>query len=63
VTEGTHDGAYAEAQIGRTIATPLEPGAEGAQIPRSLDVVRFWQVNEECLERADKANAGEATGL
>lgn len=38
-------------QIGRTVAVPSK---EGSIIPRSLDLEKFWQVLEECMDRADK---------
>ncbi|TPX17975.1 uncharacterized protein E0L32_011943 [Thyridium curvatum] len=57
VTEGTYAEAKVGAQTGRTVAKLLPPGSEGVRIPRSLDIPRFWRVIEECLERADEANA------
>lgn len=56
-TEGTHEEANAGAHTGRTIATLLPEGAEGVTIPRGLDISKFWTVMEECLQRADEANA------
>jgi uridine nucleosidase len=53
VTEGTHEEATrGEAQTGRTVVTLLEKGEPGVRIPRGLNVQRFWEVLEECLERA-----------
>ncbi|TVY87493.1 Uridine nucleosidase [Lachnellula willkommii] len=57
VTEGSHDDASQGAQTGRSIARLLPEGEEGVKIPRGLDVGRFWQVLEECMERADEVNA------
>ncbi|KAH7171131.1 Inosine/uridine-preferring nucleoside hydrolase domain-containing protein [Dactylonectria macrodidyma] len=56
ITEGTFDEAKAGKQTGRTIAKSLSPGDEGVRIPRGLDIPKFWQVIEECIERADAAN-------
>jgi uridine nucleosidase len=38
-------------QIGRTIATPAK---EGIVIPRTMDLEKFWQVLEECMDMADE---------
>jgi uridine nucleosidase len=58
ISEGTHAQAVAgETQTGRTVATLLPDGAEGVKIPRSLNVERFWDVLEVCLQRADEKNA------
>lgn len=57
ITEGTHDDAlHRGSQLGRTVATPLPPGAEGVRIPRGLDIEKFWMVLEECVQKADEAN-------
>ncbi|KAI0173695.1 Inosine/uridine-preferring nucleoside hydrolase [Hypoxylon sp. FL1284] len=57
VTDGTLDDArHRGAQTGRTLVTPLPPGAPGVRIPRGLDVGRFWAEVERCCERADEAN-------
>lgn len=56
VTEGTFEEAKAGKETGRTLAKVLPPGSEGVRIPRSCDVKKFWQVIEECIERADEAN-------
>ncbi|KAI1374043.1 Inosine/uridine-preferring nucleoside hydrolase [Hypoxylon crocopeplum] len=57
VTDGTlEDAKHRGAQTGRTIVKLLPPGSEGVRIPRGLDIARFWQVIEECCERADEAN-------
>jgi uridine nucleosidase len=54
VTDGTAEEAMAGlTQTGRTIATLLPGGEPGVRIPRGLDVGRFWEVLEECLERAE----------
>lgn len=57
VTEGTTEEAFAGAETGRTIATPLPEGEEGVRIPRGLDIPMFWKVLEECVQRADEVNA------
>lgn len=57
ITEGTHEDAlHRGSQLGRTVATPLPPGAEGVRIPRGLDIEKFWMVLEECVQKADEAN-------
>jgi uridine nucleosidase len=54
VIEGAHEEAVrGEVETGRTLVTLLEKGKPGVQIPRGLDIQRFWEVLEECLERAD----------
>ncbi|VUC33909.1 unnamed protein product, partial [Clonostachys rosea] len=55
VTEGTFEEAQVK-ETGRTIAKLLPAGSEGIRIPRSCDVKKFWEVIEECVERADEAN-------
>ncbi|KAI1279132.1 Inosine/uridine-preferring nucleoside hydrolase [Xylaria sp. FL0933] len=65
VTEGTlEDATDRGAQTGRTIARLLPPGKEGVRIPRGLDIELFWKTIEECVQRADEANAknAEASG-
>jgi uridine nucleosidase len=57
VTEGTLEEAIKGAQTGRTLAKPLEPGAEGVRIPRDLDIPLFWKVIEECCQRADAVSS------
>lgn len=56
VTEGTFEEAQTGKETGRTLAKVLAPGSEGVRIPRGCDVGKFWQVIEECIERADEAN-------
>ena len=60
VTEGTYEDAKAGAQTGRTRATVLPPGAGGVRIPRGLDIRHFWEVIEQCIQRADEANVALA---
>lgn len=43
------DVELAEPELGRTKVNPI---SEGVRIPRSLDTRKFWQVLNECLERA-----------
>jgi uridine nucleosidase len=57
VTEGTYEEARAGARTGQITARLLPPGEEGVRIPRSLDIPLFWKVLEECVSRADAANA------
>ncbi|CAK7197481.1 Uridine nucleosidase 1 [Sporothrix eucalyptigena] len=58
VTDGTTDEALeGHAETGRTVVQLLPPGSEGVRIPRGLDILKFWQVMEECCTRADEANA------
>ncbi|KFH45014.1 Uridine nucleosidase-like protein [Hapsidospora chrysogenum ATCC 11550] len=57
VTEGSFEEAReGKKETGRTIVKLLPPGEEGVRIPRSVDTAKFWQVIEECMERADEAN-------
>lgn len=57
VTEGTFEAAKnGEHQTGRTIAKEVPVGQGGVMIPRGLDVPKFWQVIEECIQRADELN-------
>lgn len=61
VTDGTLEEAQAGlAETGRTVVRLLPPGEEGVRIPRGLDIPKFWNVLEECMERADEAVAKEA---
>lgn len=64
VTEGTFEEAKEGGkQTGRTIAKLLPPGEQGVRIPRGVDTAKFWQVIEECIERADAKNAALALAL
>lgn len=56
VTEGHLDDAKKGSQIGRTIATLQPPGVPGVRIARGLDVAKFWDVVEDCIQAADEAN-------
>ncbi|KAK4188390.1 Inosine/uridine-preferring nucleoside hydrolase domain-containing protein [Podospora australis] len=60
VTEGTYEEAVAGARTGQITARLLPPGEEGVRIPRGLDLPLFWKVLEECVSRADEANAAAA---
>lgn len=51
------DVELAEPELGRT---KINPVAEGVRIPRSLDTRKFWQVLNECLERAQAQVEGIA---
>lgn len=58
ITEGTFEEAQVGKQTGRTLAELLPAGEEGVRIPRGLDVAKFWEEIERCVERADVTNAG-----
>ncbi|RDA84443.1 hypothetical protein CP532_2138 [Ophiocordyceps camponoti-leonardi (nom. inval.)] len=63
VTDGTFEEAKSgEMQTGRTVARALPPGTPGVRIPRSMDVAKFWQVIEECIQRADIADEANKAG-
>ncbi|CAM1506745.1 Fc.00g063860.m01.CDS01 [Cosmosporella sp. VM-42] len=62
VTEGTFDEARQGKQTGRTIVKKLQPGQDGVRIPRGLDIPKFWDAIEDCIERADEANKVLAGG-
>jgi len=56
-TEGSYEDALAgRTQTGRTSLRKACPWEEGVTIPRGIDTTRFWQILEECIERADAAN-------
>lgn len=58
VADGTHEEALAgTAETGRTLVHLLEKGEAGVRIPRMVNVEKFWNVLEECIERADTKNA------
>ncbi|KAK3354632.1 Inosine/uridine-preferring nucleoside hydrolase domain-containing protein [Neurospora tetraspora] len=58
VTEGSYEDArVGGAKTGMTVAKLLPEGEEGVRIPRGLDIPLFWKVLEECVSRADEANA------
>ncbi|KAL8714247.1 MAG: hypothetical protein Q9220_001976 [cf. Caloplaca sp. 1 TL-2023] len=53
VTDGSHTNPGSKrSQVGRTVISPASD--QGVRIPRAIDVVRFWDVLEECLQSADK---------
>lgn len=56
-TEGSYEDAKAGARTGQITARLLPPGEAGVRIPRSLDIPLFWKALEECVARADAANA------
>ncbi|PNY25824.1 Uridine nucleosidase [Tolypocladium capitatum] len=59
VTEGSFEEAkQGGKQTGRMLAKALPAGQEGVRIPRGVDVAKFWQVIEECIQRADLVNEG-----
>lgn len=51
------DAREGRAETGRTVATLRPRGQPGVRIPRSVDVAKFWDVIEDCTERADAVNA------
>lgn len=60
VTDGVHEPIdYRKirdadrARLGRTIAKEVPRGGKGVRIPRGLNVGRFWNVVEECIQRAE----------
>ena len=59
-TEGEHEQPdyhnrnIGQAELGRTVVTKLAPGEKGIRIPRGLDVSRFWDVLNNCLQRAEE---------
>lgn len=40
-------------QIGRTVIIKAEKDEGGVRIPRALNVKRFWDVIDECIQRAE----------
>jgi len=42
------------AQLGRTVAKEVAKGGKGVQIPRGLNVGRFWDIVNECIQRAEE---------
>lgn len=55
------DGSFDEAreghkETGRTQAKVLPAGEPGVRIPRSCDAAKFWEVVEQCMQRADETN-------
>ncbi|KAL8690080.1 MAG: hypothetical protein Q9218_004394 [Villophora microphyllina] len=56
VTDGLHSDLEEErGQVGRTIISQAQTGSPGVRIPRGLNVGAFWEIVEECLERAEIA--------
>lgn len=61
VVDGTHEEALAgKTETGRTVVSLLEKGEAGVKIPRGLNVPKFWEVIEQCIERADAKNASSS---
>lgn len=55
VTDGLHSKlSHERGQVGRTVATRAGRDEGGVRIPRSLDVECFWEVVEECIQRAER---------
>jgi len=44
------------AEMGRT---KIEPATTGVMVPRSLDLITFWHVLNQCLDRADECRENE----
>ena len=56
VTDGMHSNSSdLRGQVGRTVATMAPAQEDGVSIPRSLNVNRFWEVVESCIQRAERA--------
>ena len=59
-TEGKHEKPdyhhrnIGQAELGRIVVTKLAPGEKGTRIPRGLNVSRFWDVLNDCLQRAEE---------
>ena len=54
VTDGLHSDLDSErGEVGRTVITKAEEG--GVRIPRGVDVHRFWELVEQCMQRAEQA--------
>lgn len=57
VTEGVHSMTQSDVgELGRTKVAKLPPGEPGCRIPRAVDLSRFWELTEQCLQRADKVS-------
>ena len=66
VTDGAHEPIdyrkvrdANQTQLGRTAATKVAQGEKGVRIPRGLNVGRFWDVVEECVQRAEERLLGQ----
>ncbi|KAL8948771.1 MAG: hypothetical protein Q9222_005068 [Ikaeria aurantiellina] len=58
VTDGSHTDLDSKGnQVGRTMVSPAND--EGIRIPRGIDVARFWDMLEECLQNADRLLAAK----
>lgn len=56
VTDGLHSNSgNLRGQVGRTVATIAPAEEDGVWIPRSLNVDRFWDLVESCIQRAERA--------
>lgn len=56
VTDGLHSSSSdLRGQVGRTVATTAPAKEDGVWIPRSLNVDRFWDLVESCIQRAEQA--------
>lgn len=56
VTDGLHSkSSDRRGQVGRTVATMVPAKEDGVRIPRSLNVDRFWDLVESCIQRAERA--------
>ena len=61
ITEGAHEpidyrrsrGPH-QSQLGRTVAKKSAAGEKGVRIPRGLNLGPFWDVVEDCLQRAEE---------
>lgn len=56
ITDGLHSNSSdLRGQVGRTIAKMAPAAEDGVSIPRSLNVDRFWDLVESCIQRAEGA--------
>lgn len=56
VTDGLHSNSSdLRGEVGRTVATMAPAKKDGVWIPRSLNVDRFWDMVESCIQRAERA--------
>jgi uridine nucleosidase len=57
VTEGVHSTDPSQVgELGRTKVSKLSHGEGGCRIPRGVDLVKFWQLVENCLKSAEEVS-------
>ena len=54
-----HDRNVHQAQLGRTVVKKLASGAEGIRIPRGLAAACFWNILDDCLQRAEETQLNQ----